>query len=127
MIESLNAFLFSTPERFRYSIYAFYLVGAAILLLAYLVRPYRRTILTFGAVLAIFYTQAFVDVLMPETEPGPIGPMENGMERMRAFIPILLLICTPVALAATFLIDRANVRRAKKPLPPAATNRPWSN
>ncbi len=126
-MENLSNFLFGTPERSRYAIYAFFLVGAAVLLLAYRIRPYRRTILTFGAILIVFYAQAFLAIIVPPAEPQSLDPIGRSMGQLLAFIPMVLVVVAPIGLVATFLYDRMKVRGAKSSDSENRFNGPWSN
>lgn len=117
MLESLNDMMFGTPARFRASLLGFFIVGAVILWLAALVRPYRRTILTLGAVLIVFYAQPLFYIISPPVglPAQPTGSsvferMETSMMQFRALMPWLVFIFGPLAVAAQFVGDRTNSR-----------------
>ena len=120
MLETLADLMFGTPKRFRTSIYAFWIIGAIILTLAAQCRPYRRTILTFGAVLMVLYAQVLFAAVFTPDEVAPVPPtasfadrMEATMMQLRAVIPWLVVIAGPLALLATFISDHTNNRVTK--------------
>ena len=116
-MESLTDMMFGSPERFRASLLAFFLVRAVILWLAAVVRPYRRTFLTLGGVLIVFYAQPLFYIIsppanLPAQSPGSsmFERMEASMMQFRAVIPWLVFIFGPVAVVAQFVVDRTNSR-----------------
>ncbi len=54
-MNALSFLLFGSPDRIRYSVISFWIIAAILAMLAVRVKPYRRTIMTLGVVLAVFY------------------------------------------------------------------------
>ena len=130
-MNALSFLLFGSPDRIRYSVISFWIVAAILAMLALRVKPYRRTIMTLGVVLAVFYAPAFFGAFSPRFLPAATPPDGNVFDRttdkmaqMRETMTWMGLFVGSLAVIAVFLSDRAANRLRK--IVAAKRDGPWT-